>query len=150
MSNEWKRRPDLHPSGLTWREEAKAKKVKVESSQSTRHGWTMERGHTMGDLLLPIVEEEWKKSPIPAGETPLITTLGLIEGEVLTFLEEHGATTLRALIRELEWPARMVMMAVGALVREHLVRATQRELEVILEPLPALARREQRSDAWSG
>ena len=85
-------------------------------------------------LSLPL-EQEWRKPPGESEDTPLITTLGLVEGEVLTFLGDHGATTLRALIRELEWPARMIMMAVGALIREHLVRATQRELEVILEPL---------------
>lgn len=91
----------------------------------------------MTKTLLPLVEQEWKEPPVETEDIPLITTLGLIEGEVLTFLEEHGATTLRGLIRELEWPARMVMMAVGGLVREHLVRATQRELEVILELLAA-------------
>ena len=89
----------------------------------------------MAEALLSLVEQERKKPPGELEDIPLITTLGLIEGEVLTFLEDHGATTLRALIRELEWPARMIMMAVGALIREHLVRATQRELEVILEPL---------------
>lgn len=89
----------------------------------------------MTEALLPLAEEAWKKPPAHVEDTPLITTLGLIEGEVLTFLEDHGATTLRGLIRELEWPARMVMMAVGALVREHLVRAAQHELEVILEPV---------------
>ena len=88
----------------------------------------------MGAALFPSVEE-WKKSPGGIEDIPLVTTLGLIEGEVLTFLEDHGATTLRGLARELKGPARMVMMAVGALIREHLIRATQRELEVILEPL---------------
>ena len=62
----------------------------------------------------------------------LITPLGLVEGDILTFLEEHGATTLRRLIRGLEWPARMVMMGVGALVRERLVQAMQLDVEVVL------------------
>ncbi len=87
-------------------------------------------------------------------EASLITTLGLIEGEVLTFLEERGATTLRGLIRELQWPARMIMMAVGALIREHLVRTTQRELEVIIEPIWGTARRSERQEptpeVWGG
>lgn len=97
----------------------------------------------MTEALLPLVEHEWKKLPGEIEDTPLITTLGLIEGEVLTFLEDHGAMTLRGLIQELDWPSRMVMMAVGALIREHLVRATQRELEVILEPFTTGTRREQ-------
>jgi hypothetical protein len=94
----------------------------------------------MAEALLPLAEQEWKQSPGETEDTPLITTLGLIEGEVLTVLEDHGATTLRGLIRELEWPARMVMMAVGALVREHLVRATQRELEMVVEPIQVPAK----------
>jgi DNA-binding MarR family transcriptional regulator len=62
----------------------------------------------------------------------LITPLGLVEGDVLTYLEEHGATSVRRLIRALDWPAPMVLMAVGALVRERLVRAVQHDLEVIV------------------
>ena len=69
--------------------------------------------------------------PVPPS---LMTTLGVIEGEALTYLEQHGATPLRRLVRELEWPAAMVMMAVGALVREGLIRATQHDLEVVVEP----------------
>ena len=69
--------------------------------------------------------------PVPPS---LITTLGVIEGEALTYLEQHGATPLRRLVRELEWPAPMVMMGVGALVREGLVRATPHDLEVVVEP----------------
>jgi hypothetical protein len=89
----------------------------------------------MSEVLLPLIEDEWKKPPASTQDTPLITSLGLIEGEVLTYLEQHGATKLRGLIRELEWPARMVMMAVGALIREGLVRGVQHELEIIVEPL---------------
>jgi hypothetical protein len=70
------------------------------------------------------------------GGQPVITTLGLVEGDVLTYLERHGTTTLRHLIRQLDWPARMVMMAVGGLIREHLVQATQRELEVLVALAP--------------
>jgi hypothetical protein len=64
----------------------------------------------------------------------LMTPLGWAEGEVLTYLERHGATPVRRIIRELEWPAPMIMMAVGALVREGLVQATRHDLEVIVEP----------------
>ncbi len=63
----------------------------------------------------------------------LMTPLGLVEGDILTRLEGHGATTLRRLIRELDWPAPMVMMAVGALTRAGLVRAVRHDLEVVVE-----------------
>lgn len=105
----------------------------------------------MAEALLPLAEQEWKKPPGEIEDTPLIATLGLIGGEVLTFLEDHGATTLRELIRELGWPARMVMMAVGGLIREHLVRATQHELEVVFEPLArGVLRQEHTPEIWGG
>ena len=88
----------------------------------------------MSDVVLARGEEMFR-APSAAAGSSLMTPLALIEGEVLTYLERDGTTTLRRLIRELEWPARMVMMGVGALVREGLVRATKRELEVLLTPV---------------
>lgn len=71
----------------------------------------------------------------------LITPLGLVAGDVLSYLEEHGVTPLRRMVRELPWTSPMVMMAVGALIREGLIEADQHELEVVLsvlrEPEPA-------------
>ena len=64
----------------------------------------------------------------------LRTLVGIVGGEVLTYVEEQGATPMRRLIRELEWPSQVVIMAVGALVREGLVQAMSHELEVIIEP----------------
>ena len=74
------------------------------------------------------------KIPEHHQQQSLMTTLGIIEGEVLTYLEQRGAMTLHRLTSELEWPSRLVMMAAGALIRQGLVRATQRELEITLEP----------------
>ena len=68
---------------------------------------------------------------------PLITPLGLVAGDVLLYLERRGASTLRQLARGVKWPVRMVMMGVGALIREGLVLATQNEVDVIVEPRPA-------------
>ncbi|PIQ83442.1 MAG: hypothetical protein COV75_07345 [Candidatus Omnitrophica bacterium CG11_big_fil_rev_8_21_14_0_20_63_9] len=65
----------------------------------------------------------------------LMTPLGLAAGEVLIEIEWSGAATLRQLIRKLDRPVYLVMMAVGVLIRQGLVRATQRELEVLVEPI---------------
>ena len=56
---------------------------------------------------------------------PVITSLGIIEGEVLKYLEQFGASTLNQLIRDLDWPGQLVTMAVGELVRIHIVCATE-------------------------
>ena len=75
-----------------------------------------------------------QEEQLDRSRTALITTLGLACGEILTHLEQHGTTAVRRLVRELSWPAPVVLMAVGALIREGLIRATQHDLEVILEP----------------
>ena len=64
----------------------------------------------------------------------LMTPLGLVSGEALTYIERHPKTTLRQLIRSLPWPTPIVIMSVGALIREGLIRGVQRELEIVLEP----------------
>ena len=88
------------------------------------------------------------------GSRSLVTSLGIIEGEVLLHLDVHGATPMRRLIRELEWPSSLVTMAIGALIREGLAVARQHELEVIVEPkrpqtVPALLE-EPVPEAWGG
>ena len=69
-----------------------------------------------------------------AGSTyPLMTFLGVIGGEVLSYLESHSRTTLRRMIEDLPWPAVWVMMAMGALIRQGLVRGIQHGADVIIE-----------------
>ena len=82
--------------------------------------------------LVPSVEEIWVRIRTPQA-TSLIAPLGLVGGDVFMYLEAHGAISVRHLIRELEWSAPVVMMAVEALIREGRVRATQHDLEVIVE-----------------
>lgn len=62
----------------------------------------------------------------------LMTTLGLIEGEVVTYLEGRGSSTLRQVVQEVEGPARLIMMATGSLIRKGIIAGYQRELEVLL------------------
>ncbi len=87
--------------------------------------------------------------------TPVITTVGIISGEILTDLEQHGSSTLRRLIRELSWPMPLVVMAVGALVREGLIRASQHDLEMVIElrrewRVPVEFKTQAAPEAWGG
>ncbi len=63
----------------------------------------------------------------------LMTPLGIVSGEVLLFIEKNGTTTLRNLIHELPWPATLIVMGVGVLIRNGLVQGVQHDLEVTLE-----------------
>ncbi len=99
----------------------------------------------MRAVWLPLVEGERKRLPdhaepvqnVPtsaeggARSPSLMTPLGLMEGAVLTYLEEHGATMLRDLIRKLGRSAAMVTMGVGALIREGLVEGRHQNLDVL-------------------
>ncbi len=90
----------------------------------------------MSEFLMPTVEEELKMEEPKTEPQPLslMTPVGVVEGEVLAYLDRHGCATLRRLNQELAWPAYMVMMAVGALIRAGLVRGIQHELQVVIHP----------------
>lgn len=105
----------------------------------------------MSETLLPMAEQEWKQPPMTAPkDLSLATRLSVIEGEVLTYLEQYGATPLRRLTRELEWPSTMILMAIGGLTREGLARALQHELEVIVEPVRKPVREGPAPEVWGG
>ena len=67
-------------------------------------------------------------------EVLLITLLGMVEGEVLTYLDAHGTTALHHLAQTLEWPMPLIIMAAGALIRRGLVRGIQSRQGTVLEP----------------
>ncbi|MFH1857583.1 MAG: hypothetical protein ABH845_01580 [Candidatus Omnitrophota bacterium] len=77
----------------------------------------------------------WKKVDIinEKPKTSLMTMVGLVEGDILTYLEENGPTALGQVVQDLEWPSRLVMMAAGSLIRRGLVRAAQDDLAIVLE-----------------
>lgn len=87
----------------------------------------------MNERTLAIEAGRPEALPADAEHPSLLTPLGLVEGEVLLYLEGRETATLRQLNQELRWPAYMVMMAVGALIRSGLVRGIQRDLEVIVK-----------------
>jgi hypothetical protein len=60
------------------------------------------------------------------------TTLGLISGEILLSLETCGPVPTRELVEKLEWPAELVYMAIGGLIRRRLVGAAFHLGEVVV------------------
>lgn len=76
----------------------------------------------------------------------LTTTLGLIEGEILTYLENFGNTTVTELTRNLEWAHPLLLMALGVLVRNRLVTIDKHELELMVKPLRQEAKYEEKEE----
>lgn len=67
----------------------------------------------------------------------LMTPVGVVEGDILTYLEQHDAVTLDQLIQQLAWPSLVIVMAVGALIREGLIRASQFGKDFLVRPSPS-------------
>ena len=72
---------------------------------------------------------DWKHS------STIITSLGLLSGEILMYLETHGRATAGQLSKELGWAVPMVMMAIGTLIRQGLVLARPFNLEIMIQPI---------------
>jgi len=97
----------------------------------------------MSQALMSTDEEVGNNATERVPHPSLMTPLGVVEGEVLTFLDRQRGATLRQLNHTLQWPAYMVMMAVGALIRAGLVRGIQHDLEVMLTLRKPLGARQE-------
>ena len=71
--------------------------------------------------------------------------LAMVEGDVLSYLDEHGPATLQQLVRIMHWSAPMVTMGVGALIRSALADGAQRGSEIIVRARPERWRAERRT-----
>lgn len=49
----------------------------------------------------------------------MITEIGIIAGEIWSFLDEHDEVSLKQLIRELDKSEQLILMSVGWLAREN-------------------------------
>jgi hypothetical protein len=72
-------------------------------------------------------------------------TLGLISGEILLSLETCGPVSTAELVEKLEWPAELVYMAVGALIRRRLIGAAFRQGEVVVHQFKRDESRDERT-----
>ena len=62
----------------------------------------------------------------------------LAAGEILTEVELSGTTTFRQLIRKVDLSVHHVVMAVGDLVRQGLLQASQRGQDLVFEAIVEL------------
>jgi hypothetical protein len=87
----------------------------------------------MYDLLMLNIDEEWRETPACTAGSSIFSPIGIVEGEVLSYLEEHGASSLKELDLALGIPILMVTMGTGALIRAGLVRGVQSAEGIVLE-----------------
>lgn len=64
---------------------------------------------------------------------PLITAIGLIEGDLLETLESRGPMSAYRLVHTQDCPASLVLMAIGDLIRTGLIQGTEARLELTSE-----------------
>lgn len=49
----------------------------------------------------------------------MITQIGIVAGEIWSFLDEHGEVNLKQIMKELDKPEQLILMSVGWLAREN-------------------------------
>lgn len=91
-------------------------------------------------VILPINQDEWGKIGVIGENFLLTTSLTLAAGTILEYLEKNGPSRLWEMSCDLtEWPTIILIMSIGALVREHLVCARKRHRGVVVELLNAVS-----------
>ena len=88
----------------------------------------------MKALKIPMVYQEWEKFGLPIEGKSIMSSLTLIEGELLELVEKKKAVYLGEALEKLNWPDPLILMSVGGLVREKLIIAERRGRRIMLIP----------------
>lgn len=95
----------------------------------------VERGYVMTRITLPMTGDQWDQMGDVRDEASLLTPIALSEAATLEYIEEKGVVTLEEVVNEVSWPDNIVLMGVGALVRERLIQARKSGDHVLLRCL---------------
>jgi hypothetical protein len=91
----------------------------------------------MKNRALLFADNDWGLIGESQDGSSLMTTLSIVEGALLTFLEEEqGETSVQDAINHINYPATLLLMAVGSLVRRRLILATKMDTDILLETVP--------------
>ena len=71
-------------------------------------------------------------TPVASHGASLMTSVGIVAGEILLYLDRQRSTTLQQLRRELPWSSQAITMAVGALIRGRLAHGIEQSGAVII------------------
>ena len=85
----------------------------------------------MKEQTLDLIRDMWSRETV---RTSLMTSLTLVSGEIVLYLETCGDTTMRQLARVLEWPVDLIYLALGALVQQGVVRVGRTDGELTIRP----------------
>jgi hypothetical protein len=86
-------------------------------------------------IQIPMQSQDWAKTGIGQENQSLMTPIALVEGEVLETIESRGPVDLSRVLKTTKQPKPLVVMSVGALVRDGLVRATKSKQHIVLESI---------------
>jgi len=82
--------------------------------------------------VLPMNEQQWEILGIQQEGASLFTSISLIEGEILNFMDGKGEAMLTDIVNQLGFPEPIILMGIGGLIREGLVTAKRKNRFVLL------------------
>ncbi len=63
----------------------------------------------------------------------MITQIGIVAGEIWSFLDDHGKTNLKQLIKKIDKPEQLILMSLGWLTRENHIIVTKRKNHYLVD-----------------
>lgn len=87
----------------------------------------------MQSIEVPMTVNEWHKLGVVVESASLNMMISLAESDVKEHLENQGRVSMESLIENLSYPRLVVVMSLGALVRDGLVRVIKSGDSILLE-----------------
>lgn len=81
----------------------------------------------MTTITLPLSYSDWHELGVKRERASIATPLSLVESEVFEYLESVGPSALTSILRDIPEPATLIVMSIGAMIREGLAIAQRSE-----------------------
>jgi len=91
----------------------------------------------MKEVKIPMTYQEWEKVGLPIEGGSLMSSIGLIESQLLELVEKDGPIFLGEALQKLDWPDPLILMSVGGLVRERQIIAERKDCRITLTANPS-------------
>jgi hypothetical protein len=86
----------------------------------------------MKNVMPEIKDAEWNKVGLPIDGKSLMSSLTLVETEILELIETRRELSLTDILNAVSWPAPIILMSIGGLIREKVVIAKRKGCEIVI------------------